>query len=224
LDLAYVSNMTWSGNWADDCEEDLGAPPIAEPQADPKPRSYAAAITEVPPVETRPVIPRSTDSPFTQAVTRPRRKPRQEQAPQQFPRESWGAAKTHMRVSVSETTMPDRPAPRTVKVSASYSKVEFAVSRRSERPPQQETKCGKCQEKRGYLKFTERHVDNQTKDETNRLTVGIYCQDCVSKACPRCQTPECMNKTIICLPDARYPFGLFCSPCMSAYHARKAAS
>lgn len=90
---------------------------------------------------------------------------------------------------------------------------------RPQKPPEQ--KCDNCHENRGYLKFTERHFEAQPKEGLHRLQVGTYCLQCVTAAAPRCMKSECIGRTTICLPEARYPFSLFCSPCMAAHRASR---
>lgn len=204
-------------SWADDGDDDLGAPPPLSktPETSPQERkSYATVIVSPPQRIIEPVH-----------VIESRKS---QNAPPQFPREAWGIVKTQMKVSVSEGTIP-REKPRTVKVSASYQKVEFAVvrerqPRRPEKVPPVEIKCESCKEQRGYLKFTERHVEAQSKSSEHKLQVGTYCLACVTRCAPRCSKPDCQNRVTICLPDARWPFSLFCSSCMTAHRAAEKAT
>lgn len=205
---------TWSGSWADDGGEDLGPPPpaaITEPSP-PQKKSYAATLESSP-------EPAHIERIIQPAPTRTQRPVKQSSTPQQFPREAWGVVKTQMRASVSASSVTEKQAPRIVKVSASYQ--EFAtVSVPQKRIPVRkpvEVKCDKCHEARGYLKFTERHVEGQIRESPNRLDVGTYCLACVTLIAPRCSKEDCQNRTTICLPDARWPFSLFCQSCMTAH-------
>lgn len=194
--------VTWSGSWADDDDTDLGIPPPPtlqvtheEPEVIPplaERRSYVIATMET---ATLPCLPPPRAPVIPQIIVNP----------------------------VKRTISPPR---RTIMVAAPTKQQQHLRRKAApiiEEPATAisvETKCsnGDCKQ-RGHLKFTERHVEAQPKEGLHRLPEGVYCQDCVTLAAPRCNNEGCTGKAIICRPDARWPFGLFCQPCINAHTA-----
>lgn len=192
---------SWSGSWADDDEDDLPPPPPPAPKSPTERKSYAQ-IAVIPAPE--PII-------------------LQEERPQLH-------AEDFNAIFIQAPRKKKLAPVRTIRaVSAYQATIEFAVVRDSKPHIHirrstpvivtQEVKCDKCHEERGYLKFTERHVEAQSKSAPEHLQVGVYCLRCVTSVSPRCSKTQCEGKAIICSPEATYPFGLFCSSCISAHRA-----
>lgn len=203
---------TWSGSWADECDDDLGpAPPppvTALPADSPETkRSYACAAVESAVI---PVIIVRSPAEFIPAPQKSKRKPGIVHEP---------------KVTFAPV---DSPVTRRVPI-VRIGRVEFAMMSRSKpetrraapTPAVVEHKCEKCHMAPGKFKFTDKHVEGQSKSSPERLELGTYCLPCINAVAPKCGKPECNGRAQIRPPDHRYAFHPFCTACIAAFHAAK---